>query len=220
MKIHSEFAQYIVLLAVVLTKNIFVSKTKTSKKRIIRIIKRKYPAYQIVSLRMQYADWSSTIKEAKDGHRATSAKAVIRNDEEQRTLHFSSSFRIWRTIHDAPDSGKNVPDGVYYMAEHYGAVGKKIDIDEYIKDLWIIPDKNGKSYHKSDGENWYYSIHYITNLYRTENGSVYMLNPETFEWELTEKTYSEIDYYGNYTRISKTEAEQIIRKHRHTAAAT
>ena len=157
MKIITEIGQLILILTVILLKRLFTATTETSRKRVTRMIQRKYPGYQIVSLTMQYADWSSTIRKANEENRATSAEAVIRNHEEQRTLHFRSHLRIWRITHDTPDSGKNIPDEAYFMHDNWGAVGQKLDIDESIRQAWVIPDENGNLYHKSSGKNWYYS---------------------------------------------------------------
>ena len=214
MKILSELGQLILFLTSILLKNVFTAKTETSRKRVTKMIRRKYPAYQIVNLRMQYADWSSTIKEANNSHRATSAKAVIENHEEQRTLHFRSHFRIWRITHDTPDSGRNVPDEAYFMEDNWAALGQKLDIDESIRQTWVLPDENGNLYHKSGGDNWYYSYHYIRNIYKTKNGKIYVLNRISFEWELTDKSYSELDYYANYTQISSKEAKRIIQENK------
>ena len=214
MKIIAEIGQVILILTVILLKKIFIAKTEISRKSVTKLIRRKYPAYKTVSLRMQYADWSSTVREANDENRATSAEAIIRNDEEQRTLHFRSRFRIWRITHDTPDSGKNVPDDIYFMEDNWAEAGQKIDIDESIRQSWVIPDENGNLYHRSGGENWYYSYHYIRNMYKTKNGMIYVLKRESFEWELTEKTYSEMDYYGNYTRISAKKAMELIQENK------
>ena len=201
----------IVLLGVVFLKNISTPPTEKSRERIMRIIRKKYPSYQIISLTPEYADWSSTIKTADDEHKATRATAVIKNEEEQRTLRFGLRFRIWRMTRDAPDGGRNVPDDVYFMEDNRAAAGKRIDIEESVRNSWVIPDEKGRAYKKSgSGDNWYYSYHYIKNIYRTQNGSIYVLNKDTFGWELTEKTYSELDYYGNYTKISKHTAEELI----------
>ena len=198
------------LLLVILALNCLKPKTGTSRKKVTRIIRRKYPSYEITDLIMEYADWSSTICTADEDHRATSAVAVIRSDTEQRTLHLHRSFFRWKLTHDAPDSGPNVPEDAYFMEDNWGAVGQRIDMDAYIRQLWVIPDENGALYHKSGGENWYYACHYIRNLYKTAGGRVYVLNRKSPAWELTDKLYSELDFYGNYTAISKEEAEAFI----------
>lgn len=207
----------IVLLLVFFFRGLRMS-TKTSKKKVLRILRRKYPDYEIDELIMTYADWSSTIKAADEDDKdikASGAEAVIRNNIEQRTLHFSKTFGIWRITNDVPDTGPNVPEGAYFVTKSYGAVGPAIDIDEYIKGCWIIPDKNGDAYHKVGSDDiWHYSIHYVSSIYKVENGKVYELNKDTFIWELTERTYSEMDYYGNYDPITKEEAEEIIRTYK------
>ena len=199
------------LVLLLLALNCLKPKTETSRKKVTRIIRRKYPSYEIIDLLMEYADWSSTICTADEEHRATSAVAVIRSDTEQRTLHLRRSVFRWKLTHDAPDSGPDVPEDAYFMEDDWGAVGKRIDMDAYIRRSWVIPDEDGSLYHKSGGENWYYACHYIRNLYKTAGGRVYVLNRNTFAWELTDKLYSELDFYGNYTKITKEKAEALIR---------
>lgn len=190
--------------------NSFISTTEFSKKRINAIVKRKYPAYQIITLTPEYTDWSSTVCEADDAHKPECATVVIKNEEEQRTLHFDKSFIIWRITHDEPDYGENVPDEVYFIEEQWAHAGQRIDIDEVIKSVWIIPFENGEPYQKSGGDDWYYSYHYIDNVYKTKNGSIYVLNKKSFEWEQTDLAYSYLDYFGNYKKITKDEAEKIL----------
>ena len=202
------------IVIVLLILNSLISTTKVSRKRISAVINRKYPSYQIVTLTPEYTDWSSSVREADDYHKPESATVVIKNKEEQRTIHFYKHFGIWRILKDAPDYGNNVPDDVYFMEASISHIGKKSNIDEEIKGLWIIPNENGELYQKEGGEDWYYSYRLIHQIYKTENGSVYMLNKENFEWEPTDLAYSYLDYYGNYTRISKDEAENIISTYR------
>jgi hypothetical protein len=52
---------FIVLLAVIFLRSISTPATRISRRRIMRIIRRKYPAYDIESLTTLYSDWSSTI---------------------------------------------------------------------------------------------------------------------------------------------------------------
>ncbi len=210
-----DIAVVIVLIVKTLIESILIPPTGASRRRLIRLIRRKYPSYKLVSLEMKRTDWSSSVREADDGHKATSAKAVISRGEEQRTLCFSLSFLIWKITHDAPDFGKNVPEDEYYMEDTVGAFGKRINVEESIRGMWVIPDEAGRLYHKSgSGENWYYSCHYIREFYRTQGGRVCILNKETFVWEPTDKPYSELDHYCNYTRVSRERAEQLISSYR------
>ena len=145
----------------------------------MRIIRRKYPAYDIESLTTLYSDWSSTIRETDKYNKATMAKAIISGNDETRTLHFKLRYRMWHITHDAPDGGRNVPDGEYYMEDNVAAVGKRIDINESVKHSWVIPDENGELYHKvGTDENWYYSYHYIRNIYKTGDGGVRLRTEE------------------------------------------
>ena len=199
---------------VLLILNSVISTTEVSRKRITAIIKRKYPSYQIISLEPEYTDWSSTVCEADDHHNPETATVVIKNEEEQRTIHFDKHFGLWRISKNEPDYGKNVPDDVYFVETTSGNAGKNTDIEEYIKEIWIIPYENGELYKKVGEEDWYYSYRCILNMYRTENGSVYVLNKDSLEWETADLAYSYLDYYGNYSKISKDEAENIISTYR------
>ena len=53
-----------------------------------RMINRKYPNYEISDLKLQYVDFYSTVREADQFNRPTSAEAVIKSEDEQRTLEF------------------------------------------------------------------------------------------------------------------------------------
>ena len=210
----------IVLLAVLFLRNISTPATEISRLRIKRIIKRKHPEYDIDSLTTYYSDWSSTVRETDKYNKATMAKAVISGNDETRTLHFTLRYRMWHITHDAPDGGRNVPDGEYYMEDSWAAVGKRIDINESVRQAWVIPDKNGEPYHKiGTDENWYYSYHYIRNIYKTGDGGVYKLNCKTFEWEPTDLAYSYIDYYGNYSKIPEEKAVELIAARKKQLAA-
>ena len=212
---------FIVLLAVIFLRSISTPATRISRRRIMRIIRRKFPAYVFESLTTLYSDWSSTIRETDKYNKATLARAVISSSEEKRTLHLKLRYRMWHITHDAPDGGRNVPDGEYYMEDNVAAVGKRIDINESVKHSWVIPDENGELYHKvGTDENWYYSYHYIRNIYKTGDGGVYMLNCKTFEWERTDLAYSYIDYYGNCTKIPREKAEELIAARKRQLAET
>lgn len=100
----------------------------------------------------------------------------------------------------------------YFIEKDAAYVGQMTDINACVRSPWVIPDEDGKLYSVSgDEDHWCYVYLYIHNLYKTHNGRVYALNKETFEWELTERLYSELEYYGNFEPISKEKAEEIIR---------
>lgn len=202
-----------VILIVLVAVYFFVSTTEFSRKRITAVIMRKHPTYEIVTLTPEYSDWSSTVCEADDDHNPEFAKVVIQNDEEQRTICLDKTFGIWVITSDEPDYGKNVPDDVYFVEERWANVGKAIDIEAYVRSVWVVPFENGELYRKYGGDNWYYSYKYIENLYRTINGSVYVLNKESFEWEQSDLAYSYMVQYANYKKISKDEGEGIISKY-------
>ena len=204
----------IIVLVCLLVLNCFASTLTMTKKRLNAIIKFNYPSYDIISLVPEYTDWFPSVRPADEDHRATSATAVVRNDKEQRTIHFEKVFGIWIRENDKPDYGHNVPDDEYFLEAGSADIGKKSDIDEEIKGLWIIPYEDGTLYKKSYGEDWYYYYRYVKNMYRTGNGNVYVLNKDTFEWEPTDIGYSELDYFGNYERITKDKAEDMIDSYR------
>lgn len=193
------------------------AKPEQARKKITARLKRKYPSCQIVSLIPEYTDWSSTVREADDSHRATSASAVIRNGEEQRTILLNKCFCFWRIRHDLPDFGPNVPEGLYFISDQYGTVGKRINITAYIRNMWIIPDETGAPYKITGGD---YFIHYISNIYKTEGGRLLRLNPQTFCWEEAGKPYSELILYGTCTKASRAEIEEIIETNRRKRSET
>ena len=206
---------YAVLMVLLIIMQLLGPKTKKSRKRVIRKIRRKYPDYEIAEVIMQYSDWSSTIRTANEDHKATSAEVVIKNGDRQRTIHLERRFYwMWRIESDAPDHGPDVPEDAYFVEKSVDSVGRRIDIEACVRSAWVIPDENGELYHISgNDDNWCYVYTCVRNLYKTQGGQVYVLNKKTFEWELTELLYSELDYYGNYDPISKEDAEQIIREH-------
>lgn len=187
--------------------------TDVSRKRVTAILRGKYPGYEIVSLDMEYVDFFSTVREADDDDKATMATAVIRNDDEQRTLHFDRLIVIWTVTHNAPDYGPNGPDDEYFISYGTAHDGILTDIEETVRDPWIVPDENGQLYHEDGISYTYYTYKYIEGICRTQGGRVYELNKDTLEWELSEKTYSWLDYFSNYTRITKEEGEKIIEEH-------
>ncbi len=108
-----------------------------SKIQIKGIVKRKYPSYQIVRLRVERLNpLYSSIEEAEGAEIATSARAVIKNEEERRTLSFEKIFGFWKMEYDAPDYGPNVPEGEYYKSYHFGLLN-------------IYRTKNGRVYELS-----------------------------------------------------------------------
>lgn len=209
----------ILLLPFIILIKLISPNRAASRRKIERVIKRKYPEYKINDIKMQYTDWSSSVKEAGACRKATLAVAEIANDEEQRTLHFELLFGIWRITHDAPDSGRNVPEDEYFSEVKAQTIDIGSDIDRIIENVWIIPEKNGDLYCKIDGKYQCYSYRYLENMYMTKNENVYELNKKTFQWELSELTYSSLDYLGNYERISKAEAEEFINRFKEHAAA-
>ncbi len=214
LKLIGEFFYSVIVVLVIIIKELGPS-TKKSRKKVIKKIRRKYRGYEIAELYMHYTDWSSSIRVANDDHKATSAKAVIKKGDLQRTLHLSRSFGIWHITNDAPDHGPDVPENAYFIERSVASVGKRLDIEESVRQAWVIPYEDGKLYHISgNDEYWCYVYIYIRNIYKTQNEKVYVLNKKTFEWELTELLYSTLDYYGNYDSIDRKEAEEIIVKYR------
>ena len=62
----------------------------------------------------------------------------------------------------------------------------------------------GKYYTKEGtGENWYYSFKYCKNLYKTEDGKIYIFNKQKINWEVSDETYSNLMYYSNYKKIDR-----------------
>lgn len=216
MKAIKTIFQFLIIVILLALFNAFISTTEFSKKRIKAIIKIKHPSYQIITLTPEYSDWSSTVCEADDYNNPEFATVVIKNEEEQRTIYLDKNFGIWTITNDEPDYGKNVPDDVYFIEKNCAHVGKRTDIEEEIKSVWIIPDENGEPYQKSGGDDWYYSYHYIENMYKTKNGNIYILNKSSLEWERTDFKYSYMVYYANYQNISKDEAEKLISGYRNS----
>lgn len=181
--------------------------------KINKIINKKYESYEVESLELEYVDWSSTVREAEEGDRPTSATVLIRNNEEQRKLHFEKKFLGWKMTFSEPLYGKNVPNGIYYIDVDWHNVGKLVDIEECIKNNWIMP-YNGDLYSKvGDDEDWYYSYKVCENIYKTMDGYIYVFNKENSNWEKTEKFYADMEYYSNYDVIDKSYAQELLKKY-------
>lgn len=204
----------LILFSIIVLILIF-SNTSLSKDReaVLKIINKKYYSYEVKDLQLEYVDWSSTVRSADENHNATRATAIIENEEEQITLHFKKTFNIWSISSSEPNYGPNIPNEVYFVEEGYTNVGKAVDIDKHIKGRWVIPDENGNLYKKEgDATNWYYSFKECEKIYKTKDGYVYVFNKESSNWEKTTKTYADLCYYGNYEKVTKEYAIEIIEK--------
>lgn len=205
----------VVILLIIIVSILISSNTSLSKDReaVIKIINKKYYSYEVKDLQLEYVDWSSTVRSADGYHNATSATAIIENEEEQITLHFKKTFNIWHISSSYPNYGPNIPNEVYFVNMGYQNIGRAIDIDKYIKGCWVIPDENGNLYTKQgDATDWYYSFKECKNIYKTKDGSVYVFNKEISDWEESTVTYADLCYYGNYESVTKEYAIEIIEK--------
>lgn len=186
----------------------------TYEDKVTKIINKEYADYEIESLELEYVDWSSTITNAEEGDIPTKATVVIKNDVEERVLHFEKEFFMWKITSSEPISGVNVPNGIYYIEENYCNAGKLVDIEECIKNSWILPNHEGKTYSKvGEGEDWYYSYKVCENIYKTMDGYVYVFNRDIEDWERAEESYADMEYYSNYERIKKDYAMELIEKY-------
>ena len=187
------------------------------EQNVAQVVKKEYPSYEVKSVRLTYTDFFSTVVEADKDHVATSATATAENDTERITIHLMKDsfilFSVWRIESANPDSGPNIPDDVYFIEMNYRSIGKAVNIDEHIKGLWIIPYEDGSLYKKAGVSDWYYSIKVCDNIYKTSGGKIYVFNKQTSDWEESNETYSRLNYYGNYQKISKEEALDIIEKY-------
>ena len=195
----------------------FIMSLGSDKDRITKIINKKYASYEIKEIKLEYVDWSSTISDAEqDNHKATQATVIIANEDEQMTIKFKKRFNMWLITNSYYDYGENLANDIYYVEIDYSYVGKSVDFDEYIEsyDVWVIPDKEGRLYKKSgSGDGWYYSYMYYKDIYKTQDGFVYVFNKRSSSWEKSDKNYSDLQHYGNYTKIDKEEAIEILKKY-------
>lgn len=187
------------------------------KQNVAQVVKKEYPSYEVKNVHLTYTDFFSTVVEADKDHVATSATATAENDTERITIHLMKDsfilFSVWRIESANPDYGPNIPDDIYYIEMNYRSVGKAVDIDEHIKKLWVIPYEDGSLYKKAGVSDWYYSVKVCDNIYKTSGGKVYVFNKQDSDWEESDETYSGLNYYGNYQKISKEEALDIIEKY-------
>ena len=195
----------------------FIFSIGNDRDKITKIINKKYNLYEIKDISLEYIDWSSTVSDAEaKGHKATQATVIIANEEEQMTIRLKKTFNLWFITNANYDYGNNVANDIYFVEETWSNLGKAIDIENHIKlnNLWIIPDKDGNLYTKSgNGDNWYYSYKYYKNIYKTQNGYVYVFDKENSDWKKSDEKYSDMLYYSNYTKIDKEEAVAILKKY-------
>lgn len=192
----------------------FIFSIGNDRDKITKIINKKYNLYEIKNIKLEYIDWSSTVSDAeKKGHNPTQATVIIANEEEQMTIRLKKIFNLWFITNANYDYGNNVPNDIYFVEESSGSVGGAIDFEEYTKlnNLWIIPDKDGNMYTKSSDDGFWYSYRYYKNLYKTQNGYVYMFDKEISDWKKSNEKYSNMLYYSNYKKIDKEEAMAILK---------
>lgn len=182
-------------------------------KLIMNIIDKKYSSYNVEDLRLEYVDLSSTVRIADDSNRATRATAIVANEDEELTLRFKKNrFNIWYIIDSAPNSGPNVPNDIYFIDAEQKDVSNTVDIDEYLKSYWAIPDEDGNLYTKTDdGDDWHYSFKECENIYKTKDGSVWQFNKDISKWEASLCVYADLCYYNNYDEVSKEYVEGLIK---------
>ena len=202
---------FVIIVLILISSNTSLSEDYEA---IIKIINKKYYSYEVKDLQLEYVDFFSTVSIADEDHRATRATAIIENEDEQITLHFKKNyFNIWHISDSEPNYGPNIPNGIYFINVDYNNVGKAVDIDNLIKNCWVIPDENGNLYTKhGDDKDWYYSFKECKNIYKTENGYVYVFNKKISNWEKATITYADLCYYSNYEKITKEYAIEIIEK--------
>lgn len=184
------------------------------KETIKSIINKKYPMYEIKDLELNYVDLFSTVTDADENHKATVATVIIENESEQITIYFRKGIFNWTISSAQPNYGPNVPNNIYFVEITYQNVGKLVDIENHIKKYWVIPDNKGNYYKKSENDkDWYYSFKHCKNIYKTENGVVYVFNKEESNWELANETYSDLCHYSNYEKVDMKYAIEIIEKY-------
>jgi hypothetical protein len=192
----------------------YSSSLENDKTRITNMIKIKYTNYKIKDLKLEYVDFYSTVSEANEYHKATEATVIIENDVEERTLHFRKRFFVWLMDGDSANYGPDIPNGLYFVELDYVSLGKKVDIDKYLSEwsYWVIPNKKGTKYEKVGGEDWYYSVLACKNIYKTQDGYVYIFNKNNAYWEISSLPYADLLTYGNYTKIDKKDAINLIKE--------
>ena len=185
-----------------------------NREALINVINEKYNDYEIKDLELSYVDWSSSIREADESHIPTEATAIIENENEQLTIRLEKNyFNNWKIKSANPNYGPNIPNDVYFVKIDGSNIGKSMDIDEYVKNVWAIPDEKGNLYKKvGSGSDWYYSVNVYSEIYKTKDGYVYEFNKKTSDWEKSTKNYDDLCTYG-YKKISKDEAMEIIEKY-------
>ena len=76
-------------------------KNKQHTEKIIEIINKKYPGYEIKELVLTYTDFSSSVRSAPSWIEAESAKVKIENEIESKTIQLSRElFDRWEIYSD------------------------------------------------------------------------------------------------------------------------
>ena len=184
-------------------------------KSITGVVSKAYPDYEIKNVELFYVDFYSTIRPADDEHKPTEATVTIQKDDEVRTIYLKKEFRSWKIISDSPDSGPNMPNGDYYAEINIINVGQAVNMEEHIKEekYWVIP-RDGKDYEVfGDDNDFYYSVIVCENIYKIMNNSVYEFDKKESKWVKSTRKLSEIQYYANYEKITKKEAQELLKKY-------
>lgn len=207
--------KYILTAIILLVVLIIVSMLKPVNTFAIKsILNAKYSSYSVDSLKLQYIDWSSSVREVDemyDGN-PTMAEVVIHNNDEQRTIHFKKILCIWCIDTDLPDYGPNIGDGEYYAEINSENISSNYDVDTEIQNRWYLPYSDGTLYKKAERSDYYY-YQGIKNMYRTNSGKVQKLNKDKLEWVDDDTLYSDLTYYSNYVMISEDDAKSVIATH-------
>ncbi|MCR5743309.1 MAG: hypothetical protein K6F92_06255 [Lachnospiraceae bacterium] len=184
-----------------------------NRARVAAIVRRKYRSYRIGEPVLEFVDNTGTVRESKGLLTLpTEAVVVVKNDEERRTLHLEKVWGFWKIVHDEPDYGRGVPEGVYYFRIRGESIYRDVDMDDYLSKLKcvIVPFKDGNMFVDNFKEWGCYSYQYADEILKTSGGRLYELNMKTLEWEKSEMTYSSVEYQGNYVRVSEEDVRRAI----------
>ena len=204
----------ILLIAIVVLYILSDKSLSKDRARVEKVINSKYSSYKIKDIKLEYVDWSATIKEADENNRATMSTVIVENEQEQETIHLERTFNIWYIKSAYPNYGPNVPNGEYFAKVEYTKVGIETNIDEYIKDYWVVKNSNGDLYTKEEYDKIkYYSFKEYKKIYKTKNGKVYETDKERLKWEESTVTYNDLCYYDSYNYLKKEEAKEILEKY-------
>lgn len=208
----------VILIIVLGIRIIFHPVISKEKEKVKKLASKNYPDGKIVEFKLQYSDWSSTLRDIEDDdifyHRPTFAKVTIQSGSEKYDLQLEKRLLFWHITSDYSKSGVEANGIEYYAVIGGSSVGSAVDMDDWCKNNWVIPQDDGSLYKAIDdteiGGIKYYSVRLCDGLYVVENKKIKQLSKYDKDWTESEYTYSDLKHYGNFKQVTEEEYNKLL----------